>query len=298
MYEKNHGFSSYHPSVNLFFFTVVLLFTMFYMHPITLVISFVSALIYVAELSQKKELLFMLKFLLPSMMLVMIINPLFQHEGATILAYFPGGNPLTLESLIYGLASGILLGAVLLWFRCYTVVMTSDKVMYLFGKILPHLSLFLAMSLSFVPKFTVQCKLVYESQSLMTKKAQKRKFIQKTKMLAKVFSMMITWSLENAIETADSMKSRGYGLPGRSAFSLFKLRERDKNMLIFLSFAGIYLLFGSFAGVFSSYYFPVIFLGDFTAFHLSFHFIFALLCLTPSLISRKEDALWKKLKSQ
>ena len=33
-----------------------------------------------------------------------------------------------------------------------------------------------------------------------------------------ILSIMVTWCLENAIETADSMKSRGCGLPGRSAF--------------------------------------------------------------------------------
>ena len=41
--------------------------------------------------------------------------------------------------------------------------------------------------------------------------------LQRLKNAITILSIMVTWALENAIETADSMKSRGYGLPGRTA---------------------------------------------------------------------------------
>lgn len=34
------------------------------------------------------------------------VNPAFSHEGRTILRYLPSGNPLTLESILYGIAQG------------------------------------------------------------------------------------------------------------------------------------------------------------------------------------------------
>ena len=40
-------------------------------------------------------------------------------------------------------------------------------------------------------------------------------------------SILVTWALENAIETSDSMRSRGYGLHGRTAFSIYRLTRRD-----------------------------------------------------------------------
>ena len=45
-------------------------------------------------------------------LLAALVNPAFVHQGATILTYFPSGNPLTLESILYGCASGVLLAAV------------------------------------------------------------------------------------------------------------------------------------------------------------------------------------------
>ena len=52
---------------------------------------------------------------------------------------------------------------------------------------------------------------------------------------AAILSIMITWSLEISIETADSMKSRGYGLPGRTAFSIYKFHKRDSIALTAMS---------------------------------------------------------------
>lgn len=73
------------------------------------------------------------------------MNLAFNHQGATILAYLPSGNPLTLESIAYGFAAAAMLAAVVLWFSCWNTVMTSDKLMHLFGRVVPALSLLLSM---------------------------------------------------------------------------------------------------------------------------------------------------------
>ena len=67
---------------------------------------------------------------------------------------------------------------------------------------------------------------------------------------------MLTWSLENAIETADSMKSRGYGLPGRTAFSIYRFDDRDKMALGWLLYCGFFLCCGAAVGGFSWRYYP------------------------------------------
>ena len=58
--------------------------------------------------------------------------------------------------------------------------------------------------------------------------------IYEGKNLLKIFSAMISWALENAIDTADSMKARGYGLPGRTAFSIFIFDKRDLKTLLYI----------------------------------------------------------------
>ena len=106
---------------------MVIAFTMFFMHPVSLGISLGSALAYAVYLRGRKAIRFSLVFMLPMMVMAALINPAFNHEGATLLTYLPSGNPLTLESILYGLAAAAMLAAVVTWFSCYTAVMTSDK---------------------------------------------------------------------------------------------------------------------------------------------------------------------------
>lgn len=290
-------FSSYHPIINFLYFALVLVFTMSLMHPIYLGVSLFSALTYSVYLRRKKAIRFTLIFMLPMMLLAAIINPAFNHQGATILTYLPSGNPLTLESIIYGVAAAAMLAAIIIWFTSYNEVITSDKFVYLFGRIIPALSLVLSMTLRFVPKFSAQIKVVSEAQRCIGRDALEGSVLQRIKNGLTILSIMITWSLENAIETADSMKSRGYGLPGRTAFSIYSFDSRDKNALLWLLFCGTYIISGWLAGGLNWRYYPTMEGVDLTPFSFSFMFVYLALCLTPVILDLKEDLIWTHIKS-
>lgn len=270
---------------------------MFLLHPVSLLISLGCALCYAIYLNGRKAVRFSLRFLLPMMLLAAVLNPAFNHEGATILTYLPSGNPLTMESMLYGLTAALMLAAVITWFSCYNAVMTSDKFVYLFGRVIPALSLVLSMTLRFVPKFKAQLQVVSEAQHCIGRDTSEGSLLQRAKNAITIFSIMVTWALENAIETADSMKSRGYGLPGRTAFSIYRFDERDKTALLWLLFCGVYLLSGWAAGGFSWRYYPTIRGAAVTPFTVSFQIVYLALCLTPVILNRWEDKKWKLLRS-
>ena len=291
-------FSSYHPIINFIYFALVMVFTMFFLHPVSLTVSVISALAYAVCLNGRKAVRFSLTAVLPMMLLAALVNPLFNHEGATVLAYLPSGNPLTLESIAYGAAAAVMLAGAVLWFTCYTAVMTSDKFIYLFGRIIPALSLVLSMTLRFVPKFRVQYRAVSEAGRCVGRGTAGKSLVCRIQYAVTVISVMVTWSLENAIETADSMKSRGYGLPGRTAFSIYRFDERDRLMLWWLVFCGGYILCGWTAGGLDWRYYPTV-KGVLTgAFPISFQCIYLALCLTPVIINGLEDQKWKRLRSE
>ena len=112
------AFSTYHPVVNFLYFTLVLLFSMFFMHPLCLGISLLCAFCYFFYLKGKKAVGFSLKFMLPMFIATALINPAFNHQGGTILTYLRDGNPLTLESIAYGIAAASMFITVILWFAC------------------------------------------------------------------------------------------------------------------------------------------------------------------------------------
>jgi energy-coupling factor transport system permease protein len=290
-------FSSYHPLINFLYFGLVLVFSMFFMHPVCRCISLFSALVYSVYLRGKKAVRFSLVLMLPMILLAALVNPAFNHEGATILTYLPSGNPLTLESITYGIASAAMLASVIIWFTCYTEVMTSDKFVYLFGRIIPALSLVLSMTLRFVPKFTAQIKVVSEAQRCVGRDVSDGSVFQRLRNGLTILSIMVTWSLENAIETADSMKSRGYGLPGRTAFSIYRFDNRDKAALGWLLFCGMYIITGWAVGGIDWRYYPTLKGVALTAFPLSFMLVYLALCLTPIYMNVKEDRKWRRLRS-
>lgn len=291
-------FSKYHPLVNFLYFGLVIGFSMFFMHPVCLAISLLCAVCYHIKLNGKKSYRFLACYALPMMLLTAIINPAFSHRGSVILCYLPTGNPLTLESIIYGLAAAVMLVSVLLWFGCYTAVMTSDKFVYLFGRIIPAMSLILSMTLRFVPKLKAQFENVKEAQAAAGRDISNGSLIKRLKNAIACFSVMVTWSLENAIETADSMKSRGYGLKGRTAFSIYRFTVRDKYALLWLCFCGIYLLIGGLSGNLFWRYFPSI-RGVLTEpLTISFQLIYFAMCITPLVIDGREERRWKSLKSK
>jgi len=291
-------FSGYHPFVNMLYFATVIGFSMFFMHPICLAISLVCALSYSVYLSGKKAIRFSLMFMLPMLVMTILLSPLFNHRGVTILAYLPNGNPLTLESILYGVAAATMLITVIAWFSCFNVVMTSDKFTYLFGRIIPALSLILSMALRFVPRFREQLKVVSKAQKCIGRDISNGNILQKVRHGIKILSIMVTWALESAIETADSMKGRGYGLPGRTAFSIFRFERRDGIALIFILKLASAVIAAAQTGVYHFRYFPTVrgeWIGTGTV--LVFVVYFAL-CVFPLIINIKEDIFWKSIESK
>ena len=302
MYSVNDWYPNYgcsrHPAVNFLYFVLVIAFSMCLTHPVCLLLSVCGAVIYHAVLLGPRSLRKSAVWMVPMAVLAAVINPAFTHQGVTILAYLPSGNPLTLESMLYGLASAALLSATLLWFTCYNAVMTSDKFIYLFGRVIPALSLVLSMTMRFVPRFRTQLHTVAQAQKYMGRDTENGSLLRRTKNAMKVFSIMVTWSLESAIETADSMKSRGYGEKGRTAFSIYRMDDRDRGLLAWLIFCGAYVFCGVLAGGLRFRYYPSLAGAPVTPMTVSFFVVYFLLCLTPAALDLAAARQWKRIEKE
>lgn len=291
-------FKTFHPAVNFIYFVFVIGFSMFFMNPVFLAVSFVCGFLYSVVLGGRRAARTNLLYMLPMVIAMAIVNPAFNHEGVTILTYLPSGNPLTLESVLYGIGAAVMLVSVICWFSCYNAVMTSDKFIYLFGKVIPALSLILSMTLRFVPKFSAQLKVVSNAQRCIGRDVSNGSIISRAKHGLAILSIMTTWALENAIETADSMKSRGYGLPGRTAFSIFTFDKRDKAALSGIGALGLYVLLGSLLGAAEFRYFPSVKGAEASVFGVSVICAYFMLCIYPVAIEIREARKWNALKSK
>ena len=154
------------------------------------------------------------------------------------------------------------------------------------------------MTLRFVPKFKTQMKNVADAQRCIGRDVSSGSLLTRTKTAITIVSIMITWSLENAIETADSMKSRGYGLKGRTTFSIYRFEDRDKYTLVWFVFCFLYILAGVIVSAFGFRYFPDIRYSAFDITTIPFYVVYLGLCITPVVLNAVEDRKWKTIYSK
>ena len=285
---RGRGLAGLHPAVCTLYFLAVLGGTVVTFHPVLLAVSLICALSWGRRLGCR----FHPAALAAVALVTAAVNPLFSHRGVTVLAYFPGGNPLTLESVLFGLGAALMLLAAVAWCACLSRVMTADRWMCLLGRGAPTLSLLLSMILRFVPRFRRRLGEIRRARrgvgldaggSPLTRAADG----------ARELSILLTWSLEGAVDTGDSMAARGYGLPGRTAYTAWRLEGRDRAALALVAGGAAYLLLMGLRGALTWRYYPALTWGGLDLWSLSAWAVWLCLCAAPVWLERREEREWK-----
>ena len=288
-------FSSYHPLVIFFWFITVMTGGMTLMHPLCLFVSLCASFAYSVYLKGWRALRFNL-IMLPIALLAALINPLFNRRGMTILAYLPNGAPLTLESLCYGLAAATMIITVIFWFSCYNHVMTSDKTVWLFGRILPAVSLIIVMSVRLFPRFNEQYHEVAAAQYSLGYDTGSGTVRQRVKSASVIFSSTFDWILEGTAAAADSMKSRGYGLSNRTSFTLFRFEKRDLRLLVVMLIMAAVFITALATGIISWRYFPLMQGAEANSGFWLTALLYLLFCTLPLLLGIWDEYKWRSHK--
>ena len=280
------AFARRHPTVNFIFFAFVLALTMMTEHPAITGISLLAAVCFALCCVGAGRLLRQLRLIVPLMLLAALLNPLTSQLGETVLFRFPWGRVCTLEAVLYGVFAAIRLAAVLFWFVCWNSVITSDKFLYLFGGVFPSLSLTLCMGLRFVPRLLHRMREVSQAQKCLY---PDRRGLRHA---GRVVSVTVTWALESALDTANSMKSRGYGLRGRTAYSPYRFGSGDAIALAWIVLLGAAVLVGRFCGKLSFDFYPAL-TGGRSIWTALCAACFGLLAAYPLISEGKEALLWR-----
>ena len=258
----NTGFTRNHPITQLVFFVSVIGVNMIILHPVFLLISFIG--------------------------------------GASYICCISGfGKMFTLlESIIFGCAAAVLMTVMINWFSCINKLMTSDRIIYLFGKPAPKLALLISMVLNFSGKLSAHYKEVKDARECLYRASGKKGLIARLRNSVTVFSSIIQWSLENSVDTADSMISRGYCSGKRTSFDLFMFRKQDIVVTALFLVIDVYIIYSYINDMISFSYYPVFTIGiNSTGAYIAF-VLFFILCMTPYLTEKREARKWKYLQSR
>ena len=227
------GFEACHPAVNFIFFAAAIYGTVSFKHPVFLAIVYAGAFAYGVKRCGKRAVVFNL-CLLPLILVFALYYSSYHHFGVTVLRQNFIGNNLTVESFVYGLVIGLRFTTLCMWLEAIFRVVTSDKVVYLFGRVSPRLSLFLTILLRFIPRIGREARKINLAQKGIGRGSNQGNVVQRFINCLRIFSMLITWMISALALESDSMRSRGSLLRGRTAFSIYRFDTRDRAFVIAL----------------------------------------------------------------
>lgn len=274
------GFEACHPAVNLIYFSAVIFGTLAFQHPVFLAVSVACAFAYSVKRNGTKALLFDL-CLLPAIAAFALYYSSYHHFGMTVLRQNLIGNNMTVESLVYGVVLGFAVAGMMIWMSCVYSVFSSDKVVYLFGRVSPRLSLFLAILLRMVPRIKAEAKRIHTARKGLGKGIDQGTFFQRIMNGIRIFSMLISWTIGSLATASDSMRSRGSSLRGRTAFSIYRFDNRDRAYVIMLFACLTLTAMAALLGLTDMVYDPLIIWEPIEAMNVLFYIGYATLCLMP-----------------
>ena len=290
-------FSRCHPAVNFLFFAAAIVLTVVLFHPAYLLVSLLCGGAYYTALRRGRSGK-TFAFLLLALILVAAANPVFNTLGDTVL-FSLFGRPYTWQALSYGLCAGMMFAAVSLWFLCGGIVMTSDKFTSLFGAVIPSVSLVLVMVLRLIPGYWRKGRQIAGARKCIGRSAAGTRK-EKIQGGMDVLTALSGWALEGSVVTADSMRCRGYGVPGkRTTFQIYRFTGRDwlTTSLIVLTLAAV--IFAAAHGSAQASFFPALSLAPVRGLQPVLGLAaYAALLLIPTFYSIREAILWHSLRSK
>ena len=274
-------FKSYHPLINLIYFVCAFVFALWFTDPVFTAIAFICAFLFLLALTGKKA--FGLGIgLLVFIIVFTLLYRTFNHFGITNIGETSIGNKITLEATAFGLNLAFRISAAIILIACFVKIFTTDKIVYLFGKISPKFSVFLSFLFRFIPRIKKESNKISKARKGIGRAKGQGSFKNKVKNFMAYFGRLISFSTESTFESLDSMKNRGLGLKGRTAFSIYRFDKRDRAFVIIM-FLFIFLTLTAWALDYAIIqYDPEIIIVNKDAASYLFYIIYAFLLLMPT----------------
>ena len=288
-----NAFLKLHPIILAFYFFTVITVTMFFSSPVFLITSLLASISVYCSLFGFLVFLKKSRNLAVIIILCTIINPLFSKNGENVLLDF-WRIKITLQSLLFGLSFGIILVCSILWFLCLSKVITSEKMLYLFGKRMPRVALTISLSLRLIPDFFEKFRSTSQTQKALGLYTQ-RGLKEQVKSASGIFLSVCSDALENSAQTSDSMRARGFGINKYAIYSKYRFYQHDLWVSSIIALLVCCFVFGNILGDTKFYYYPTLSPVSFNTYNILCYFCFGLIAFLPIIIKIKEDVKWKYL---
>lgn len=290
------AFSKYHPLVLFCYYLIVILLSVTVWHPVITILAFAGSIFLFVLLNfrQKKRILEHVVYYFFLFLLLAVIHPLFSHDGEHIL-FFMNDNPVTEEAVRYGGAIAAVIVTVVFWMKACYEMLDTDKILYLLCRVSARLSLFVSMTMRFIPLLKQRVKEVERAQKTMGLYTGKS-YVDKIRGRIWVFSAVLTWTIEHTARSVQSMKARGYGQKKRSNYSIYTVRREDGIVLLCCMAVVLVWIFGNNREILLYSYYPYMSKISNSRSAVYTYTGIGMFFFLPAILEIKESIKWKLLK--
>jgi len=264
---------------------------MFFNHPVFLLIAFFLMLIFNLTQAGREALRKWMPMLIVMGTIIIALNPFLVSRGTNILFYFRG-KQVTLEATMYGVVMALTIITIIIMFVAFNIVLNGNKFLFIFSRILPRSAFLIMLTLRFMPLLRERYDEIETVQQVKGKSLKAGSIINRMKSGMTFLQILLAWSLEEAIQTADAMKARGYGRGRKSSYIPYKIEGRDWASFVFLTVLFALCLFGGYLGYGKIHIYPE--LGTLQFFLIDWIVAFSMVLLLsfPIMIEGREKLRW------
>jgi len=242
-----NGFERMHPFVLFLYYVAVGVLAMYVNHPLFLGIGCIVLIVVNWTHDNGKALKKWLPMLSVMSAVIILVNPFINSRGTHIFFYFRG-KQVTLEAALYGVVLSMSLVLILLMFISFNLILNGNKFLFVFSRFLPRTAFLTMLAIRFVPLLKRRLDEIADVQRVKGLSIKEGTIRQRAKSGMVLMQILLTWSLEEAIETSDSMKARGYGLGKRSPYIPYRMGRQDIGWLVTLAMLLLVCLVGGLLG--------------------------------------------------
>ena len=203
-----------------------------------------------------------LRFSLYAAAVLIVINPLFSRGGLDVLwqLHLPLFDiTITVQGLLFGMASALRLCAVVGAFALYAVALDPDDQLAVMSSVSFRSGLIVSLATRLFPVLSRDAARTADAQRARGVELDRGGRRQRVAARLPLLGALLTQSLERAVDVAESMEARGYGLKSRRAWKRGRRwRPADGAAALVAVAAAAALAGGLFSGAFRYRFFPLL----------------------------------------
>ncbi|MDO5852190.1 MAG: energy-coupling factor transporter transmembrane component T [Methanobacteriaceae archaeon] len=217
-----------HPLTYIIYYLLLIVLAFMFNNPYYIATFIICISILLVLQGVKSEFKGIIQLFIPFAIIIALLNPITCKEGITRIYLF-GSYFITVEALVYGILMSLSFLLVILTFTAYNNSVTYQDMLYVFSKKFPNISMIIVMALRFIPLLNTRISETRKISKLSHH--EDYTFIEQIKQFAQNIGVVVSFSLEEAMVTAKSMKSRGYNVAERTSYLIYKFRTLDIILL-------------------------------------------------------------------